>query len=364
MTPVAAALESFFDRARDAFARAAACAGGTVERSIRVGGRTARLSFAGKAFVGPVMPAVTHLETAGGGESLTIAIWDARSTGVVLAPPPWEALACFERANLRGYQDGRFLLILDRATGVFSAVDGERDLAVYWAADAALVPYFERAAPLRHVLQGWLRRDGLFVAHASAVGVPSGGVMLAGKSASGKSSTAVLCLGSPLQYAGDDFVLVGAGDEPWVHSLYASAKLTATTLPWLSELSPDVTNGDRLDVEKALIFLAPSHQAHLVPGFPLRAILLPRVTGRRDTTVERVAPGAAFRTMVPDTLFRSPESAQLAAAGLQRLVHRLPCYALGLGTDLTQIPRRIVDVLTACPTQTTPSPAPDRPRRG
>jgi hypothetical protein len=292
------------------------------------------------------MPAVTHLGAAPGGGSLTVSIWDARSTGVVLAPPPWDVLPCFERANLRGYQDDRFLLILDRATGVFSAVDSDRDVALYWTADAALVPYFERAAPLRHVVQGWLRRDGLFVAHASAVGRSSGGVMLAGKSGSGKSSTAVLCLGSPLRYAGDDFILVAPGDEPRVHSLYASAKLTATTLPWLSELSSGVSNGDRLGIEKALIFLAPSRQASLVEGFPLRAILLPRVTGRRDTTVEPVAPRAAFRTMVPDTLFRSPESARLASAGLHRLVHRLPCYDLGLGTDLAQIPRRIVDVLT------------------
>ena len=346
MTPAAAALDPFIDGALDAFARAAVCAGGAVERTIRVGGRAARLAFAGKAFVGAVMPAVSHLEVAPGGESLTIAIWDARSTGVVLAPPPWEALACFERANLRGFQDERFALILDRATGVFSAVDSARGVALYWAADAADVPYFERAAPLRHVVQGWRRRDGLFVVHASAVGAASGGVMMAGKSASGKSSTAVLCLGSPLQYAGDDFVLVEAGDEPWVHSLYSSAKLTATTLPWLSELAPDVSNGDRLDVEKALIFLAPSRQASLVAGFPLRAILLPHVTGRRDTTAERVTPRVAFRAMVPDTLFRSPESAQLAAAGLQRLVHRLPCYDLALGTDLGQIPHRIVDVLT------------------
>jgi hypothetical protein len=50
--------------------------------------------------------------------------------------------------------------------------------------------------------------------------------------------------------------------------------------------------------------------------------------------------------MVPDTLFHSPESARLASAGLHRLVHRLPCYDLGLGTDLAQIPHRIVDVLT------------------
>ena len=346
MTPAAAALEPFFECALDAFARAAVCVGGAVERSVRVGGREARLAFAGEAFVAAVLPAIAHLEVPPGGEALTVSIWDARSTGVVLAPPPWESLACFERANLRVFQDERFLLVVDRATGVFSAVDGARGVALYWAADAALVPYFERAAPLRHVVQGWLRRDGLFVVHASAVGAPAGGVMMAGKSASGKSSTAVLCLGSPLQYAGDDFILVGAGDEPWVHSLYSSAKLTATTLPWLSELAPAVSNGDRLDVEKALIFLAPSRQASLVAGFPLRAILLPHVTGRRDTTVARVTPLAAFRTMVPDTLFRSPESAQLAAAGLQRLVHRLPCYDLALGTDLAQIPHRIVDVLS------------------
>ena len=69
----AAALEPFFDRASDAFARAAPGAGGVVERSIHVAGRTARLTFAGKAFVDAVMPALAHLETTGGDDALTIA---------------------------------------------------------------------------------------------------------------------------------------------------------------------------------------------------------------------------------------------------------------------------------------------------
>jgi hypothetical protein len=304
-----------------------------------------RLRFAGPALVDAVMPALRHLAARAPAPSLTVLIWDSRSTGVSLRPPPWDALS-FERGNVRGFQDPRFTLVYDRRTRIFSAVDNARGCAVYWLHDAADVPYFERAAPLRHVLQGWLQREGLFVAHAGAVGFSSGGVVLSGRSGCGKSTTAVLCLRSGLGYLGDDFVLISANGEPSAYSLYGSAKLNATTLPWLPDLSAEVSNRDHLDVEKALIFLGGAHQALLLRGIPLRAVLLPRLQDQTDTLLRPVSPRIAFRALAPDTLFRSLGNPELTSRGLHRLVHHLPCYELALGRDLTRIPRVISDLLS------------------
>ena len=346
-TSRAGGLDRFAEEAERAFARAAAGAGGSLDRVVQVAGHAARLRFAGPAMVDAVMPAIEHLEAPGATPSLTVLIWDARSTGVGLAPPDWESVPYFERGNVRGVQDGRFTLAFDRRTHVFSAVDGLHGFAVYWTGNADWVPYFERAAPLRHVFQGWLGPAGLFVAHASAVGIRPGGVMLGGGSGCGKSTTAVLCLRSSLGYVGDDFILLGADGQPSAHSLYRSLKLNATTLPWLPELAIEVSNRDRLDVEKALIFLRATRPDRLLPGFPLRAILLPRVTAGPDTRLVPMSSPAALRRLLPDTLFRSLGNPEVTTRGLQRLVHDLPCYELALGRDLSQIPPVISRLLDA-----------------
>jgi hypothetical protein len=349
VTPQVSGLERYVEAAEGAFSRAATAAGGSLDRLVRVAGHGARLRFAGPAMVSAVMPALEHLEATDVHPSLTVLIWDAHSTGVTLAPPDWERVAYFERGNLRGVQDGRFTLAMDRRTHVFSAVDSRRGIAVYWARDAEWVPYLERAAPLRHVVQGWLEPEGLFVAHASAVGYPSGGVLMPGGTGSGKSTTAVLCLRVALGYLGDDFILLGATGSPAAYSLYRTAKLNAKTLAWMPEVMAEVSNPDRLDIEKALLFLRPASPGRpgtLASGFPLRAILLPHVVGGFDTKLTSVPPMTALRRILPDTLFTSLGSSAATARGLQRLVHDLPCYDLALGRDLEQVTAAIAGLLT------------------
>ena len=116
----------------------------------------------------------------------------------------------------------------------------------------------------------------------------------------------------------------------------------------MPEVLAEVSNPDRLDTEKALLFVRPGRPGRpgtLASGFPLRAILLPHVTGHVDTRRTPVSPMAALRRILPDTLFRSLGGSAVTARGLQRLVHELPCYDLALGQDLEQVPAAISDLL-------------------
>lgn len=344
--PVEEALERFFDEAQASFEKAVNRSAERVERHVQVAGRPMRLQFAAATLADAMMPALRHLEVPAATPSLTAFIWDLRSTEVVLDPPPWAALPYFERGNMRGFRDDRFVLVYDRRTRVFGAVDNLQGRAVQWMDDAACVPFSERAAPLRHVLQGWLQREGLFIAHASAVGRASGGVAVSGRTGSGKSTTAALCLGSDLGYLGDDNILISAGSEPCAYSLYGVAKLSRATLAWFPDLSAAVANPERLDVEKALIFLGDAYRPRMLREFPLRAILLPRVVDGRETRLRQVSGSTAFRTLAPDTLLTVLGNPALTARGLRRLVDALPCYELTLGHDLARIPGVIADLLS------------------
>lgn len=293
-----------------------------------------------------MLPALRHLP---GDESaspeLTVRLWDLKSTGVLLPPPPWDALEYHERGNTRAYDDPRFSLSYDRRTDVFSAVDAERRVALHWTRDADALPNYTSAAPMHRLLQGWLRSKGIVVVHAAAVGRPDAGLLLAGRSGSGKSTTAVLSLGYDLLYAGDDFALVRCEPEPYVYGLYSTTKVNRDTLSRMPELRSAVSNPDRLDREKALVFLDTCVPGKLARGFPLHAIVLPHVTRDPETLVTPVSPLAAYRLIGPDTAFTMLGDARAALGALRALILRLPCYRLALGTDRDSVRAALHSVL-------------------
>jgi hypothetical protein len=182
--------------------------------------------------------------------------------------------------------------------------------------------------------------------HAAAVGTPNGGVLLAGKGGSGKSTTALNCINSELGYASDDYCLVAVDPQPYVYSLYNSAKVNADNTHRIPHLISAISNANRLDREKALLFLNEHYPDKIVTGFPLRAILLPRITGRSQTTLTPVSSIGGLRALAPSTIFQLSGAGGRAFQIMSRLVKQVPCYNLELGTDIAMIPGVIFDFLS------------------
>lgn len=74
---------------------------------------------------------------------------------------------------------------------------------------------------------------------------------------------------------------------------------------------------------------------------PIRAILVPRVTGRRDTTIRRVPSAVGIRALAPTTLAHLPGHGGGTLAKLTRLCAAVPCFELAAGTDLPQLPAAV-----------------------
>lgn len=225
-------------------------------------------------------------------------------------------------------------------------MDSKSALAIFWIRDARQLPYYESGAPLRTLLHWWLSNHGRQFVHAAAVGTAKAGVLLAGKGGSGKSTTVLACLDSPLVYASDDYCLLTTEPAPYVYSLYSSAKLDADNIHRLPHLASAISNADRLDTEKALLFLHEHCPEKIVSGFPVRAILLPRVTGRPGTTLTPASPITALKALAPSTLFQLPGAGHSAFQVMSKFVKQVPCYHLELGTDLAQIPEVILGLLS------------------
>jgi hypothetical protein len=106
-----------------------------------------------------------------------------------------------------------------------------------------------------------------------------------------------------------------------------------------------ISNSNRLDSEKALYFLHDHFPDKMLSSFPLRAILVPRLTGKNETTLESASPTVGLTTIAPTTIFHIPSIGNEAFKTLVKIVRYVRCYYLNLGTDREQIPRIIMSLL-------------------
>jgi hypothetical protein len=298
-----------FDYAQSVFERAASTTPLSV--SFQVAGRVVRLKFASAALQAAFTPAFAHLEPAGDGPAdLTVLCWDDASSGEILAEPvriAWEP----EQRHL-------------------SAFSIPKRLALLRAPDAETLPSWERAAPLRRILHWWASDQGLQLVHAAALGDRDGGVLLVGPGGSGKSTTALACIGSSIGYAGDDYCLVSMEGSPRVHALYGSGKADPASVARLPNLRSDFAASTLQGEGKSVIFVA---KEAIVGSFPLRAIVAPMVAADTNGRLDPLSKAEALRAVAPTTLFQMPGDRRESLSRLTTLVRQLPCWRLSVGRD-------------------------------
>lgn len=344
----AAGAAALFAAAWCAGQQAQRAAGGPVAHTVRVAGASLRLEFAGPALVARLLPALAHLLGATAvPPALTVSLWDSASTGVAMPPPPWSwGEDCTGRGEVRGYNRGAFRTAYQVGSGVLSLMDCAGRRAVYWVRDARQVPFYETACPLRSILSWWGHASGTGeVVHGAAVGTAAGGVLIAGQGGAGKSTTCLACLQDGFRFAGDNNVLLQLGPAPTAHSLYNSATIEAETLARLPHLRALVRNAGALETEKALLFVTDQGAERVCASLPLRAVLLPRVTGRPGTQARPAPPAQALAALAPGTVFSLPHTGPEAFRFMAQLVRALPCFLLEAGTDLRAIPRTIAALI-------------------
>ncbi|HXZ79272.1 MAG TPA: hypothetical protein VEG30_05025 [Terriglobales bacterium] len=336
---------SFFEDCQRAFEAAAELVG-EFDQCFQLGGYGVRLRFAGTALLenmsrafAPAASASAHVP------DLTICLWDSESSGCQPPRPQWREHRSL-RGEVEGYNTTRFYTVYEHESGGFTLFDRERNLANVWVPAANRVPYWIKGSPLRTVLYWWMGLHQRQLVHAAAVGNRSGGVLIAGKSGSGKSTTALACLTAGMQYAGDDYVIVDQEPTTCVYNLYNTAKVCANHLHAFPQLRDLIDNPGKLDTEKALIFLSDgAFASRIVSGFPLRSVLVPRVTGLRDTRLKKASPALALAALAPTTMFAHPRGGEQDFKRVGDLVRAIPCYLLECGTDLQQIPLTITALL-------------------
>ena len=328
------------------------------ERSLTVAGSKVRLRCANPVFTDDLTKALAHLASSSnaGPADLTIHIWDAST------PPTDPYLAtileklfnnwsesCGPRGELIGIHGDHVAAVYHPGPDIFSVVDRHSGHAFYLKRDQSPLPYWEIGSPFRYIFHSWFAARGLQFVHGGAVGTSAGGVLLTAKGGSGKSTTTMLCAKAGMQFAGDDYCLADPRTA-YLHSLYNSSKLKGTEdltrVPDVTGLSRNLDSFENGGFGKGIYFLSDIWKDRLSSGFPLRAILIPSVTGSVNSRLEPCTSADALMAMMPSTVAQLPAADQSDSARIAALIERLPAYHLFLGTDIEQIPPLVQEVLS------------------
>lgn len=333
------ACPSVFVRQLDeAFARAAAA---THENALtlRLAGRTVRITFAGDALV-PIVRGALAPRLSANGEGppdLTLKLWDARTTGVSAPLPPGAPSAYGPHGEIQGYSAEPVFAAYFLDSGALSVLDAESATGFFWVRDVRDLTLHELGAPLLSLFGWFFRARGTQLVHAAAVGRGGQAVLLAGRGGSGKSTTALACLVAGLEHIADDYALVSGVPRPVVHALHATAKLNADSLARFPLFARAIGNPGRDAEEKALLHLGPAAGIRLAEGATLRAVVLPRVRAGGVPALTPIAAGEALRALAPSTIFQMAGAGGSTFASLGALVKAVPAFRLDLGSDLSAV---------------------------
>lgn len=305
---------------------------------LRIAGRPVQIRFGSAPLAELLTRSIRHLRVADAvAPELTIDCW-TDDPGPAAIPPDWNrtGLTYLEHASchLTWEPPEGPLVIYDRAK--------RRAWMRFTTLDSVL--NWEVARPFRRILHWWGIDQSLQLIHAAAVGGERGGVLLAGRSGSGKSTTALACLAGGFAYAGDDYCLVEPGGSPRVHALYLSGVGNAQTAHLLPTLRARLLAAPRMpaqDSAKHLIFADEVAPAAVTPGFPLRAIVIPQITGGNRSHLHPLSAADALRALAPSTVLQLPGKRSEGLTQLALLVRSVPSWQLRLGAD----PRTAVDAL-------------------
>ena len=318
----------------------------SVTRFFRIGPSTVCLRFAGAPLALNMTNAIEHLSILPvKNPDLTVCAFDGLSAGVML--PALPTASRLEKGMLTDYSNESIKSAFFIDSCLLAMLNSAERLGIFWIKDAGDLPYHERCFPMRSIFHWWFRLQKVQIAHAAAVGTPTGGALIVGRSGSGKSTTALSCLTKNLLYAGDDYLLLGQDPLPRAYSLSSSAKLHCDSIKKLLPALPKLKIREKTNNDKSIVLMYPEYADKLIRGFPVKALLVPGISGRNKTTITKATQAKALLAIAPSTVIPLPGADKRDFHFLSAFVAKVPSYTLELGTDYAEVAGRIADWLSS-----------------
>ncbi len=182
--------------------------------------------------------------------------------------------------------------------------------------------------------------------HASLVNLEGVGVMFCGERSRGKTSSCLALARGGWTVRADDRCFLRVRDgQPVVWGPGGEMSLRPDAVNLWPDLSRPMAEG-RDGSGKRVVELA-AVGGHAAAGSVVcHALMFPNVTGAQPHQIEPMPKAEALGEMLFSTgLAALPEHAALQFRDLAALLEQTPCYRLGLGRDMDELPRTIAEVL-------------------
>jgi hypothetical protein len=294
--------------------------------------------------------ATIHIEIAAGTAAMIMP-----ALGVRLAPPTRNPDVTFRvfsdpgldplgQAVTTGTENPRVTAMVDPISGALSTWDADQRIGYFWCSGVESLPDWDFASPLRALFSWSLPQFGMHVIHGAAVGNDEGtGVLLAGASGRGKSTTALICAASGMRIIGDDYIVLDtSADALRARFLYDIVKLLPDSPA--CALLPDV---DAVLVRadgKAHIQLSDVLAAQQIDVLNLKAIAVPQIAAQTGTP-KQVSGQKTLLALAPGSILQLPGTQRDTFPALVRACRELPAYELEVGPDIDAIPAAVSKML-------------------
>lgn len=306
-----------------------------------------RLWFANETLVDIITPSLAHLaiKEPVSPADLTICLWDSASTQTPEIAPSLPNSFYSDRGELIYCNNERVFSLMDPHTRALSLFDKQTNRAMYWVKSVSDLPWWASGSPLQYLLHWWSFDKGFQLTHAASLGHDAGGVVIAGKSGSGKSTTTLLCLQQGMRYLSEDYCLLQENPTPHIYSVYNSAKLEQKTLDIFPDLKKYIVNTNRQPHEKALLFQQQIYPEKILKACPLKAMLVSVIDSSRPSWLEPISIENMMPALAVSTMWQLIRSGTATFNRLKNISQSVPCYRLHLGTDLANIPTIVEKLL-------------------
>ena len=210
-------------------------------------------------------------------------------------------------------------------------------LGVQSLANPLGLPAWERGSPLRLFLHWAHAAAGRRLTHAAALGIGGHGALIVGPSGAGKSGTAIAGLSHGLECAGDDYVLLEAGDQITASAVFRIIKQDRPGLqraglahPALDRAAPNWHG--KIEFDPAEIGLPA-----LAMTIEIEAIFIPSIARQARTSIERVSSRDAALALAPSATLQLSGDMNEGFAFFAGIAKRLPAYRLRLSESASEI---------------------------
>ena len=335
---------------KDSFTRAAdRCGASICETHYIFAGQAARFRIVGTNLFGQIHQPFAHpkidnepLRT----QKLTVELWDQQYTGVICQIGSMQENCLASSPMFQVSADGRFAFKQTRHSTI--CLDRKNRHMVGCMSGAAMISLYERGRPLHGPLNLWHNDQDSPVIHAGLISRDGHGVLVAGSSGAGKSTSTLTCVDAGFDYLSEDLTALqgSSANSFFGHSIYNSAHLETHHLTRFPSLVPFAIKGRSPMEDKFLILLSQVYPERLRRDTEITAVALPRVVQADKSRIRPASKAETLLALAPSSLIMPQLSAGMQ--GFQKLVtlvEHVPCYWLELGRELSEIPHRVDELI-------------------